>query len=284
MRSPFQTWIQHKGFVNILIINLPRIMQQKAKKDSHLTIVVGGAGFTGIEFLGELTNRIPKLCKEYDINFEKVRIYCVEAAPVVLPGFDLELSDYAVSFLKKRGVEFKVNTAIKGVTEKGIIVSTGQDEVEEIRASTIIWAAGFRGNSVIEASGFEVIRGRVKVNPDLRVPGFEEIFIVGDCAFMINEEKNCPYPPTAQIAMQQGQLIAKNLVKLIRNRIDLETFVFDNKGTICSLGHGDAVGMICGKKIKGKKASFMKKMVDNRALFMIGGPTLVAKKGKFNIF
>ncbi len=257
---------------------------QKAKKDSHLTIVVGGAGFTGIEFLGELTNRIPKLCNEYGISFEKVRIYCVEAAPVVLPGFDLELSDYAVSFLKKRGVEFKVNTAIKGVTEKGIIVSTGQDEVEEIRASTIIWAAGFRGNTVIEASGFDVIRGRVKVNPDMRVPGFEEIFIVGDCAFMINEEKNCPYPPTAQIAMQQGQLIAKNLVKLVRNRIDLETFVFDNKGTICSLGHGDAVGMICGKKIKGKKASFMKKMVDNRALFMIGGPTLVAKKGKFNIF
>ena len=72
-------------------INLQRIMQQKRKKDSHLTIVVGGAGFTGIEFLGELTHRIPKLCKEYDINFEKVRIYCVEAAPMVLPGLDPEL-------------------------------------------------------------------------------------------------------------------------------------------------------------------------------------------------
>jgi NADH:ubiquinone reductase (H+-translocating) len=97
---------------------------------------------------------------------------------------------------------------------------------------------------------------------------------------MINEETNRPYPPTAQIAMQQGKLIASNLVKLVRNRIDLEPFVFDNKGTICSLGHDDAVGVICGKKIKGKAASFMKKMIDNKALFMIGGPSLFDKKSR----
>ena len=256
----------------------------KEKKDSQLTIIVGGAGFTGIEFLGELTQRIPKLCKKYNINFEKVRIYCVEAAPMILPGNDPELAEYAVSFLKKRGVEFKINTAIQGVTEKGIIVTKGEDEVEEIQASTIVWAAGVRGNSVIEASGFEAIRGRVKVTPDLRVPGYEEIFIVGDCTLIMNEETNRPYPPTAQIAMQQGQVIANNLVKLIRNQIDLESFVFDNKGNICSLGHDDAVGMIYGKKVTGKKALFMKKIVENQTLCRLGGPALVAKKGKFNIF
>ena len=256
----------------------------KEKKDSQLTIIVGGAGFTGIEFLGELTQRIPKLCKKYNINFEKVRIYCVEAAPMILPGHDPELAEYAVSFLKKRGVEFKINTAIQGVTEKGIIVTKGEDEVEEIQASTIVWAAGVRGSSVIEASGFEAIRGRVKVTPDLRVPGYEEIFIVGDCTLIMNEETNRPYPPTAQIAMQQGQVIANNLVKLIRNQIDLESFVFDNKGNICSLGHDDAVGMIYGKKVTGKKALFMKKIVENQTLCRLGGPALVAKKGKFNIF
>ena len=189
-----------------------------------------------------------------------------------------------MSFLKKRGVEFRINTAIQGVTEKGIIVTKGEEEVEEIKASTIVWAAGVRGSSVIEASGFEAIRGRVKVTPDLRVPGYEEIFIVGDCTLIVNEETNRPYPPTAQIAMQQGQVIANNLVKLIRNQIDLESFVFDNKGDICSLGHDDAVGMVYGKKVTGKKALFMKKIVENRTLCRLGGPTLVAKKGKFNIF
>lgn len=255
----------------------------KEKRDSQLTFVVGGAGLTGIEFLGELTQRIPKLCKKYDITFDKVRIYCVEASAHILPGLDPDLVEYAVSFLKKRGVEFKINTAIKGITENGIIVSKGEDEVEEMKASTILWAAGVRGNSVIESSGFETIRGRVKVNSHLRAPGCEDIFIVGDCTFIMNENTNVPYLPTAQIAIKQGKIIANNLVKLIRNQTDLETFAFDYKGVICSLGHEDAVGKIFGKKVTGKKASFMKNLVDNRTLFMLGGPSLVAKKGKFNI-
>lgn len=72
---------------------------EKEKKDERLTIVVGGAGFTGIEFLGELANRVPELCREYDIDPHKVKIICVEAAPTVLPGFDPELVNYAVAQL-----------------------------------------------------------------------------------------------------------------------------------------------------------------------------------------
>lgn len=255
----------------------------KERKDSQLTFIVGGAGLTGIEFLGELTNRIPKLCKEYNIQLEQVRIYCVEAASTILPGYDPELVEYAVSFLKKRGVEFRTNTSIQGVTQKGIIITSGEDTVEEIKARTVVWAAGVRGSSVIDASGFEAIRGRVKVDPSLRAPGFEDIFIVGDCAYILNDDTNRPYPPSAQIAMEQGRIIANNLVKLIRNQTELEVFEFDNKGTICSLGREDAVGKILGKKVTGKTASFMKKMVDNRTLYLLGGPSLVAKKGKFNI-
>lgn len=253
------------------------------KDENRLTIVVGGAGFTGIEFLGELANRVPVLCKEYDIDPQKVRMYCVEAAPAVLPGFDPELVDYAVSYLQKKGVEFKIGTPIKGATPEGIIVAIGEEETEEIKAGTVVWAAGVRGNSVIEASGFDAMRGRIKVNLDMRAPGHDDIFIVGDCSLIINEEINRPYPPTAQIAMQQGEVIAKNITKLVRNQTDLDTFTFENKGTVCSLGEHDAIGVVFGKKVTGKTASFMKKMVDNRALLLIGGPYLVAKKGKFNI-
>ena len=256
---------------------------EPVKDEKRLTIVVGGAGFTGIEFLGELANRVPDLCKEYDIDPHKVKMYCVEAAPAVLPGFDPELVEYAVAYLEKKGVEFKIATPIKGATPEGIIVAKGEEDTEEIKAGTVIWAAGVRGSSVIEASGFDAMRGRIKVNLDMRAPGHDNVFIVGDCALIINEEINRPYPPTAQIAMQQGEVIAKNLVKLVRGQSDLETFVFNNKGTVCSLGEHDAIGVVFGKKVTGKTASFMKKMVDNRALLMIGGATLVAKKGKFNI-
>ncbi|MGM7684434.1 NAD(P)/FAD-dependent oxidoreductase [Cytobacillus sp. Hm23] len=252
-------------------------------RDERLTIVVGGAGFTGIEFVGELANRIPELCREYDIDEHKPRIICVEAAPTVLPGFDPELVEYAVGHLERKGVEFKIGTAIKECTTEGIIVAK-DDEVEEIKSETVVWAAGVRGNSIVENSGFESMRGRVKVEADLRAPGHDDVFIVGDCSLMINEEINRPYPPTAQIAMQQGETCAKNLAVLVREQGELEQFKPDIKGTVCSLGDDDAIGVVFGKKITGSKASFMKKMVDNRALFLVGGPSLVMKKGKFNIF
>ncbi|PAQ13744.1 FAD-dependent oxidoreductase [Bacillaceae bacterium SAOS 7] len=252
------------------------------KKEERLTIVVGGAGFTGIEFLGEITNRVPELCREYDIDYSKVRIYCVEAAPMVLPGFDPELVKYAVTQLEKKGVEFKIGTAIKEATPEGIKVAKGEEEVQEIKAGTVVWAAGVRGNSIIEKAEIENMRARVKVNLDLRAPGHDNIFVIGDSSLMINEEINRPYPPTAQIAMQQGEVCARNLVKLLKGQTDdLETFKPDIKGTVCSLGDDDAIGVAFGKKMTGAKASFMKKMVDNRALYMIGGPSLVMKKGKF---
>ena len=153
-----------------------------------------------------------------------------------------------------------------------------------IKAGTVVWAAGVRGNSIIEKSGFEAMRGRVKVQPDLRVPGFDDVFIIGDSSLVINEEINRPYPPTAQIAMQQGEVVARNLTALIRNKTELESFAFDNKGTVCSLGEDDAIGVVFGKKVTGTTASFMKKVVDNRSLFMIGGAGLVLKKGKFKVF
>lgn len=257
---------------------------EEEKNDNRLVIVVGGAGFTGIEFLGELTNRIPELCTEYDVDYHKVKILCVEAAPTVLPGFDPELVNYAVTQLERKGVEFLIGSAIKECTPDGIFVAKGEDEPHEIKAGTVVWAAGIRGNAIIEKSGFEAMRGRVKVQLDLRVPGFENIFMVGDSSLMINEEINRPYPPTAQIAMQQGEVCARNITALIRNKSELESFKPDIKGTVCSLGEDDAIGVVYGKKLTGKKAALMKKVVDNRSLYMIGGAGLVLKKGKFKVF
>lgn len=100
---------------------------------------------------------------------------------------------------------------------------------------------------------------------------------------MINEEADRPYPPTAQIAMQQGEQCAKNLVHLLAGK-PTEKFVPDLKGSVCSLGSDDAIGVVYDKKITGKTASFMKKVVDNRSLFLLGGVGLTVKKGKFKWF
>ena len=250
------------------------------KDDSKLTFVVGGAGFTGIEFLGELGNRVPTLCKEFNVPHEKVRILCVEAAPMVLPGFDEELVEYAVAQLKKKGIEFSIGTPVVEATPEGVKIKVAEDGFEFVKARTVVWAAGVRGNHLIETSGIENNRARVRVEKDMRAPGYEDVFVVGDCAFLFNEEADRPYPPTAQIAMQQAVVVAKNIVHLMKGEKTV-AFVPELKGSVCSLGHNDAIGDALGRKFTGKSASALKKVIDNRALFLVGGPSLVAKKGKF---
>jgi NADH dehydrogenase len=272
--------------MNIRSINSVRLIREhidyqfaRYKREPHrtdyLTFIVGGAGFTGIEFVGELADRIPVLCKEFDVDPSLVKIYNIEAAPTALPGFDPELVEYGMNVLTKKGVTFRIGTAIKECTPEGVVVGEG----EEIKSATVIWTGGIRGNRLIEEAGFETMRGRVKIDEFLRCPGHENIYIVGDNSLMFNPEGR-PYPPTAQIAMQQGVVCANNLVASIRNQ-PLKTFVFSNKGTVASLGKGEAIGVAFGKKYKGRFAALLKKVIDIRYLFIIGGIPLVLRKGKF---
>ncbi|MBD2863300.1 NAD(P)/FAD-dependent oxidoreductase [Paenibacillus oceani] len=249
--------------------------KREPERKDYLTFVVGGAGFTGIEFIGELADRIPKLCKEFDVDPSLVKIYNIEAAPTALPGFDPELVEYAMQVLADKGVTFKIATAIKECTPEGVILASG----ETIKSSTVVWTGGIRGNRLVEQAGFEAMRGRVKVDSYLRTEQYENVSIIGDCSLILNEQGR-PYPPTAQIAMQQGVTCAYNLVASIRNQ-PLREFKFDNKGVVASLGKGEAIGIVFGKKLKGGTAAMMKKLIDMRYLYMIGGISLLLRKGKF---
>ncbi len=272
---------------NIRSINSVRLIREhieyqfaKFKREPHrtdyLTFVVGGAGFTGIEFVGELSDRIPELCKQFDVDPGLVKIYNIEAAPTALPGFDPELVEYAMEVLQKKGVTFKIGTAIKECTASGVIVGEG----EEIKSQTVIWTGGIRGNRLIDEAGFETMRGRVKVDEFMRAPGHENVYILGDNSLVFNPDGGRPYPPTAQIAMQAGINCAHNLVASIRNQ-PLKPFVYQPKGTVASLGKGEAIGIAFGKKYRGRTAAWLKKAIDLRYLFIIGGIPLVLRKGKF---
>lgn len=252
-----------------------RFKKEPHRKD-YLTFVVGGAGFTGIEFVGELADRIPQLCKEFDVDPGLVKIYNVEAAPTALPGFDPELVQYAMEVLQKKGVTFKIGVALKECTPDSIMLANG----EEIRTQTVIWTGGVRGNRLVEEAGFETARGRIKVDEYLRIPGYDDTFVIGDCSIVLNDEGR-PYPPTAQMAVQQGETLAHNLVATIRGT-SLKTFKFENKGTVASLGKNEAIGIAFNRKLTGFRASLLKKLIDLRYLYIIGGIPLVLKKGHFN--
>ncbi|SDI81633.1 NAD(P)/FAD-dependent oxidoreductase [Natribacillus halophilus] len=256
-------------------IELQFAQYQNQENQDELTFIVAGAGFTGIEFIGELTDRVPELCEHYDVPREKIRMYVIEAAPSALPGFDPELVEYAMNLLEQRGVEFKINKPISEVQEGRVILKDG----EEISANTIVWATGVRGNPIIEDAGIEANRARVKVEPDLRAPGHEDVFIVGDCSLIIDEETERPFPPTAQIASQQGVKAAENVASMIMGGTPT-AFKPEILGTLASLGGKEAMGTVKKRKLFGRKAFFMKHMGDNRNLMRLGGLPLVLTKGR----
>ncbi|MCQ3816592.1 NAD(P)/FAD-dependent oxidoreductase [Staphylococcus xylosus] len=251
----------------------------KQKDDRDLAIIVGGAGFTGVEFLGELTDRIPELCNKYGVEQSKVKITCVEAAPKMLPMFSDELVNYAVSYLEGKGVEFKIGTPIVAANEKGFVVKVN-DKEEQLEANTVVWAAGVRGSKLMEESFEGVKRGRIVTKQDLTIEGYDDIFVIGDCSAFIPAGEERPLPTTAQIAMQQGEHTAKNIKNVLGGQPTQE-FDYVDRGTVCSLGVHDGVGVVYGKDIQGKKAAFMKKVIDTRAVFKLGGIGLAFKKGKF---
>ncbi|SFS43016.1 NAD(P)/FAD-dependent oxidoreductase [Marininema halotolerans] len=257
--------------------NFARYQASDVKNEDLLKIVIGGAGFTSIEFVGELVDRLPYLCKEFDIPREKVQLINIEAAPTVMPGFDKELVDYAVNYLSGKGVNFRIGTPIQEITEDGVILKGG----EEVKAATVVWNCGVRGNALLEESGLETMRGRIKVDEFLRAPGYEDLFIIGDNSLVFNNEER-PYPPTAQMAMQQGQHLAKNMVAMLRGG-EMKPYRYAPKGTVASLGRNVGIGTIGNnnKKVFGRKASLIKKLIDARWFFILGGFSLALKKAKF---
>ena len=239
--------------------------------DGLLNFVVGGAGFTGIELAGELAEWLPKVAPKYDVPLEEVRLICVEAAPLVLPGFDEQLSAKAADILRDKGVELRLGMPVKEVTSEHVIIGD-----EQIPTKMVIWTGGVRGNSVLEKSGFSTQRGRANINEFLQSTNYENVFIIGDSSIFF-EENGKPLPPTAQLAMQQGKHLVKNLERYLTNQA-MQPFKFINRGVIASVGPKAAVGLVFGKyRIEGRIAVFMKKLVHYRYLFIMGGVSLAVQ-------
>jgi NADH dehydrogenase len=241
--------------------------------EARLTFVVGGAGFTGVEFVGELINQMPKLCDRYDTPIDKIKIYSIEGSSSILNGFDEDLASYTKRQFENQGVIVRTSTRIKECRADGVLL----DNDEFIGSYNVVWTGGVRGNRVLEKSGFDVVRGRAKVNAFLQSEQDENIFIIGDNAYLVDEQTTRPYPPTGQIATQQGMAVAENVVAKI-NQKTLQKFVPHIRGVVVSLGKKDAVGIVGQTKVTGFVAACVKTMVDYRYLQLLGGWTLVLKK------
>ncbi|TCP55564.1 NADH dehydrogenase [Tumebacillus sp. BK434] len=216
------------------------------KKDSKLTFVVGGAGFTGIELVGELADMLPVLAAKHNVPKDKIKLINVEAAPMILPGFDEELVSIAKKSLEGRGVQFIIGTPVVQV-EPGVVHLKSGDTIP---TETMIWTGGVRGVPVVAEAGFETEpRGRAKVDEYLRAVGNEDTWIIGDSCFVLAPNGR-PYPPTAQISTQMGENAAVNIYSSMKH-IKKEKFDPVLLGAVASLGRKEAIGSL-GSKMKAK--------------------------------
>lgn len=236
------------------------------RKESLLRFVVGGAGFSGIELVGEFADAMPKFAAEAGIDYSLVEIYNVEAMPGILPGFDPELVAAAEESLKSRGVRFLTGTPIVGVEPGRVLLKTG----DVIETETLVWTGGVRGNQIVVDAGFETEpRGRAKVDAHLCSVNYPDVYILGDSALVLSDTGR-PMPPTAQIAWEMGSHAARSLLCDVRGGVK-EAFQPVILGSIASLGRHDSVGKVFSRyRLYGRTAHMAKGASQMRYLAKIG--------------
>ncbi|AWW98810.1 NAD(P)/FAD-dependent oxidoreductase [Oenococcus oeni] len=240
---------------------------QSSHDENDLHIAVCGAGFTSIEYIGELLHRLPDFVKRFNLPAEKIKIYCIEAAPKVLPMFDPKLVDYAVNYLKNQGVEFYTETSITEV-KKGAVISKDK----AFNANTIIWTTGVKGSHVINDSGYTQKRNRVAVQNDLSSSDDPNEFIIGDVSAVPSPDGRF-YPTTGQISVAQATLAASNIIAKLNNQ-KTSPFTYHSLGTVCSLGPTNGVAELSFMghwKLKGHKVAPLKRIVNDRTVFELAG-------------
>ncbi|TWK46373.1 NAD(P)/FAD-dependent oxidoreductase [Bacillus licheniformis] len=239
----------------------------KTKNEADATILIGGGGLTGVELVGELADIMPSLARSYGVDPTEIKLKLVEAGPKILPVLPDELIERATKSLEKRGVEFLTGLPVTNVEGNVVDLKDGQ----KIVTNTFVWTGGVQGNPLIGESGLEVNRGRATVNDFLQSTSHEDVFVAGDSAVVFGPDSR-PYPPTAQIAWQMGELIGYNLYAYLENK-SMATFSPVNSGTLASLGRKDAVAVIGANStsLKGLPASLMKEASNVRYLSHIKG-------------
>jgi NADH dehydrogenase len=231
---------------------LAELQEDPAVAAEWQTFVIVGAGATGVEMAGQIAELAKSTLRRDFRNIDptKSRILLLDAAPVMLPAFGEKLANEARRRLEKLGVEVELGLKVVGVDATGVDVVDAQGKQRRIAARTKVWAAGVGssplGRRLAEQSGAEVDRsGRVKVRPDLTLPGHPEVFVVGD---MISLDG---LPGVAQVAMQGGTYAAKQIRRRLAGEPADQPFHYRDKGSMAIVSRLHAVAMIGPLRVSG---------------------------------
>jgi NADH dehydrogenase len=225
---------------------------------SKLTFVVIGGGATGVETASEIHTLVHEnLAPDYpNIDPHRVRIYLLEALPHILPELDPALRRAARARMVNQRIQVMTNAMAEEITESCVKLKGDR----QIDTENVIWTAGNRPNVGIDAEGLPVDeRTGIKVDEYLRVEGHSNVWAIGDCAAIPDvraEEGGEIVPPTAQAAVQQGHVVARNVIATLDGREDgLEKFEYRPLGQLVELGSDFAVNEVMGVRFTGLLAA-----------------------------
>ena len=219
------------------------------ERDALMNYVIAGGGPTGVELSGALAEmRSYELRKDYpEVDFSKMHIMLIEGSAKTLGTMSEEASAKSREYLEKLGVEVWTNTRVQEYDGNLVTLSNGKT----IRTNTVIWAAGVRGNMVEGINPALIMPGsRIKTDRHNRVEGYQNIFAVGDIAYMITDKYPNAHPQVANVAVSQGTMLAKNLKNLLQNK-PLVQYEYKDKGSLATVGKHKAVADLPFIKFQG---------------------------------
>ncbi|SDG19261.1 NADH dehydrogenase [Fontibacillus panacisegetis] len=243
-----------------------------AKRRKMLSFVVVGAGFTGVELVGELAEFRDELCKEFYIDRSEVRLVVADMAPKILPILPDKLIQKAAKRLNKMNVEIITSAKITGVTKSSVIL--GDTELE---ADTIVWTAGVEGSDLVgKLDVKQEGRKRIVTNDKLQSVDHDNVYVVGDNIFFIPEGETRPVPQMVENAEQAGPLIAHNIYADVHNK-PKKSYKPGFHGTMVCIGsrYGVANVGLPNKMfmLSGFMAMLSKHMINMYYLFTVAGFT-----------
>lgn len=256
-------------------------MHDAALRRQLLTFVVAGGGFSGVEVVAELNDFVRGVIKNYpQIDSSEVRMMLLQSSERILPEMDEKLAIYAQNILMKRGVEILFNTRLQAATGDEAVLFDNT----HIPTKTLISTVPSSPHPLIESLDLpKDKRGRVKTDATLAVEGAENIWAVGDCAFVPMADGS-PSPPTAQFAIRQAKTAAHNIVAAISGHSERQTFKFKELGKLGALGYRSAVAQVFGVNISGFLAWFMWRSIYLLKLPGWGRRLKVAASWTFELF
>jgi NADH dehydrogenase len=247
----FKTIAEATALRNRLVrhLELAEGLDDPDDRRAYLSFVFVGGGYAGLEGIAFLQDFARSVLKRYPRCAEVgTRWTLVDAAPRIMPEIQPQLARFTVNLLQRRGIDVLLETQVKEVRDDRVLLSSG----EEIPCRTVCWTAGVKASPVAERLGLPLDHGRIACEETMRVKDVEDVWAVGDVAAIPDPARpGLPCPPTAQHAIRQGKLLARNVAVSLGRRGKVKPFTFKTLGAFAELGRHKAVANLMGVRVRG---------------------------------